>query len=1304
MIKAVSASLTDISDGAQWRGYFDGLNVNGTLYGWAFIRTDPSASLELDLHIRGIHLATATANRPRPDIDKALGLQNPARTGFAFDLKTCRPKGSLEFLRKFGCSLPEVSILNELRICIAGTPHALPAGGKNKDVFFALAPHLNALVGAAAAQLRSDIASGKQKSDLSAIDYEILLRSNPLFSGRWYADTYEDVRMIGIDPGEHYLKLSLPLGRSSGPWFDSAGYLAAAPEARKTELPPVVHYDLYGHDRWWPGLGRFRVQSPEPEGQSDYALLIHLGHLDTVPDLQRLITSFPDDVDVFVSIPDESPDHDPGKIAAMFPRAREILTVPNRGHDVAAFLETVRRLKGRGYRFFCKAHSRKGNRFPDIWRRVMFDALAATPQRVAETVGLFRSEPRVLMAGPAQFWLNGEDFGLDNTSRLEEFTARLGFGDGALNRDWAFFAGACFWIDAELAGLVADAVSADDFAETQAAPCEQTMHAVERLFCLVATMAGGRTALIDGCDWMAAPALPDAPVDAGLRLAGGEDPGCFLARHLRELAAPRTIDGTAARPGIADPGNIFGTVDIALHGAIDVLISCWIGRHEILHEGLARLARELNHVGLTWGGLVGTPLVRDVFLGASCANVALDSLYLRFPDGCGTEDIPDEAGILPDEFALSLLRSEHMFLNTTPPKDAALQAALAHIRKLYAYWRATLLRHKVKMFLIWGTTAPKSRLFIRLCQELGIEYQIIERGHFPGTLSLDPMGQFGTGVHPRLIGHAAIRPGKPAALDARFAEIRDWYESQQDNAAYTQFQKRDTRDLEIMRRARRYGRPVILVIGGNDQGSGVVGPDSDALRLNWFESSDNAFTLIQRLVSSKFSDALLVLRPHPSQKLQEGMFALIARQTALNDLIENADICITIATTASAFCLLKEKALLTLGLSELNGQAVGEAIVDETHLLAALRQHIWSDFADPYPDSANRRFIADLFDRHLVGVDRSVPTRYDVTDLARLVAGRIQQMKTGFLHDYAGREEKISQAMFEDVRDRGRAIFPVDPRALAGRTRPPISVVLPIYGDYEGTRICFDQLVRHQEENGYRVITVWDRGPDLRLRDLCLEYAGKAGFTYLENIENVGFSGTVNRGILHSGRDDVILLNSDTVPCGDWALRLQDAAYAHPKIAASVPFSNNATIYSVPFPQQNELPETDPVGWVEGLDRKARAKTPYVVEMPISHGYCTYVRRSTFDRIGLYSETKFDKGHGEDNEFSMRVRSAGYFCGCATQVFVGHAGSTSFAEDAMKWKLAGRESMQKEFTHYFEEVLNFIKNDPIYAYRRSIIE
>ena len=1301
-MKNVSASLANLVGGAKWRGHFDGIRADGSLHGWAFLAEDPEAVLELQLYVHGIHLASTRTGLSRVDIDRLLHRATPAQTGFCFLPSDVLPEGALTLMRQFGRSIPPANLRDDVRICIAGSTDSLPGAASHVNHVLDLGSHLPALIKAAGGALRAQIQGKTPVPHLDYLDQEIILSANPLFCADWYSRTYGEVALSQLDPAQHYVRFSSILDRPPSPWFDNAEYLRSLPKSQEPNLPAVVHYDLHGHDYWWPGQGRFRSIDREDAGNNDFALLIHLYHLDTVPDLQLLIDSFPADVDVFITIPENSPGHDPDDIAMLFPRATGVMTVPNLGQDVAAFLEAVRRLKGRGYRFFCKAHSKKGNKYPEIWRRTMFDALAATPERVERIARLFRSDERVLMAGPQQFWFDGTDWLNASGPRLLEFTDMLDLGQGILSQKWGFFAGTCFWIDARLAEIIADVVPTNAFHEATVATDGQTAHAVERLFSLVAQALGGRIALVDGRDWTSDPVIADGSLSTGPRRGFDETKFDFIIRALRQPQMPQIVEGTAATAS-AKPGfGPFGDADCALHGDIDVMISCWNAQPEPLHKGLAELDRQLNAAGLTSAALVASRDIAHVFYGTSCMNVASDTSLLSLPVDRPSDLEPSPKSQLDNTIAKSLLRSECLFLKSEMPEGVQLQKELQRIRLVHAYWKRVLVRHKVKTFLIWGSTAPKSRLFIRLCQELRIEYQIIERGHFPGTLSIDPMGQFGTSVHPRLVGHAS-EVALPGDLESRFEEIRSWYAGQQDNAAYARFQKRGTRDLDIMAQAKAQGRPVILVIGGNDQGGGVVLPDADPLRVNWFGTSDQAFTMIRSVVSSKFPDALLVLRPHPSQQTQSAEFVLVARETAMDDLVDAADICITIATTASAVCLLKDKPLLTLGLSELNGRGVGVSITDETHLLAALRKHIWSGFAAAYPDQANRRFIIELFDRHLIGVDKTVPTRHRVDHLASLLAGRIHRMKTGFLQDHDGREHQISKALYEDVRDRGRAIFPVDRLKFAGRTRPAISVVLPIYGDYEGTRLCFELLARHQAENGYRVITVWDRGPDLRLRDLCMEFAERAGFTYLENRENVGFSGTVNSGILHAGRDDVILLNSDTVPCGNWALRLQDAAYAHPKVAAVVPFSNSATIYNVPFPSGQPLPDADPVQWVNQCDLRAQMQRPQVLEMPISHGFCTYVRRTTFDRLGLFSESKFDKGHGEDNEFSMRIRASGGFCGCAAQVFIGHAGSTSFAEDAMKWKLAGRKAMSDEFSHYQNEIEEFFRTDP-FAKVRKVIE
>lgn len=527
--------MKELDEDSKWRGHLDGINGDGMPYGWALCKDAPQTDVVLDLYIHDILLAKTTTKRNRPDLDRVFQFDQPVNAGFVFDHKSFVPKGALDVLRQFGL---ELGTVDGLRVCIAGTHLSLRTSRHHADMHLDLTGAVPNILRAASQYLRDALKVGLELDQLRPIDHDILLLSNPLFLPDWYENTHGDVSLSEFGPVEHCRRFATSLQRDTGPWFNTEGYLEAEPAAQNTKLAPPLHYDIYGNSDWWPGQGRFREVLPETSGQCDYAVLIHLYHLDTVPDLQSFLKNFAKEVDVYISVPEDSPDHNPEQIVELFPQAREILTVPNRGQDIGAFLETVRRIKGRGYKFFCKAHSKKGNKYPDTWRRVMFDALAATPDRVADTVELFRSTPRILMSGPAQFWLNGHDFALSNGPRLEELTARMGFGGGTLIEDWAFFAGTCFWIDAQLAGRVADVISADDFFETEVSQDGQTAHAVERLFSLVVTRVGGRVALTDGCDWDAAPTVSENPAKASLRLGQGENAKRFLMRHLLELSAP----------------------------------------------------------------------------------------------------------------------------------------------------------------------------------------------------------------------------------------------------------------------------------------------------------------------------------------------------------------------------------------------------------------------------------------------------------------------------------------------------------------------------------------------------------------------------------------------------------------------------------------------------------------------------------------------------------------------------------------------------------------------------------------------
>lgn len=259
------------------------------------------------------------------------------------------------------------------------------------------------------------------------------------------------------------------------------------------------------------------------------------------------------------------------------------------------------------------------------------------------------------------------------------------------------------------------------------------------------------------------------------------------------------------------------------------------------------------------------------------------------------------------------------------------------------------------------------------------------------------------------------------------------------------------------------------------------------------------------------------------------------------------------------------------------------------------------------------------------------------------------------------------------------------------------AVVVPVFNAAAALRRCL-QAVRATLTDERPVVIVDDASDDPAVAGVLDRYAG--GWTVIRQPSNRGFVATANRGMAAAGAADVILLNSDTVPAGDWAARL-DRALAQPAVASATPFTNNGEIASIPdFCRAAPVP-ADPDAWARACAAAGPARYP---EIPTAVGFCMAVKRRTLDDVGDFDEAAFGRGYGEENDWCMRAAAAGWRHVLCDDAFVAHQGSASFGPLGLG---PGGEAMQRLLARhpdYLERVRAFIESDPLAPCRQRVID
>ena len=254
-----------------------------------------------------------------------------------------------------------------------------------------------------------------------------------------------------------------------------------------------------------------------------------------------------------------------------------------------------------------------------------------------------------------------------------------------------------------------------------------------------------------------------------------------------------------------------------------------------------------------------------------------------------------------------------------------------------------------------------------------------------------------------------------------------------------------------------------------------------------------------------------------------------------------------------------------------------------------------------------------------------------------------------------------------------------------------VDVVVAVYRGLRETQDCLASVLADPDRPPGRVIVVEDASPEPKLVAWLRKLAKSGDITLLHNARNLGFVGSVNRGMEAAGTHDVALLNSDTVVPHGWLRRLAAQAYAVPRVASVSPFSNNATICGYP-----SVTGVSPAFGLDAhaIDAACRAvNAGRGIEVPTTVGFCMYIRRAALNDVGLFDLETFGRGYGEENDFCLRASVRGWRHMLACDTYVHHDGDISFGAGAPRWKRRGLDALVARYPDYPRLIDRHVRRD-----------
>ncbi|RAP50414.1 MAG: hypothetical protein BZ136_01340 [Methanosphaera sp. rholeuAM74] len=272
----------------------------------------------------------------------------------------------------------------------------------------------------------------------------------------------------------------------------------------------------------------------------------------------------------------------------------------------------------------------------------------------------------------------------------------------------------------------------------------------------------------------------------------------------------------------------------------------------------------------------------------------------------------------------------------------------------------------------------------------------------------------------------------------------------------------------------------------------------------------------------------------------------------------------------------------------------------------------------------------------------------------------------------------------------------IDSKRIYDQLHERVSIIIPIYNAYEETYDCITSVLRNTHTN-YRLILINDCSSDARIKNLLDNLEDIDNIIVVHNKSNQGFVRNVNHGISLAGRDDVVLLNSDTIVTPKWLSRLTRHAYKRESIGTVTPITNSSDLCVPSLGDSDDQRNLNLMAY-----QVDKLSTGSLLEAPTGNGFCLYIKRECIDKVGLFDES-FGRGYGEETDFTQRAINAGFINIRDDSVFVYHKRHASFTKkNTAKLKQENQKILKKRYPNVFSDWDNFINSSDVITSLKNI--